>query len=227
MFDIHEIMDMELRGTPKKPIICNNGVDEVYNNRHKWSALYDNYNFNFDDGTVGTLKKFKLQQCYHSPEDVHVIEEEQSICIDTKEPHAIWLIIPFVVLEPKLTQHFDCRDCTNILKVAKVDFKKGQRIDSVDTYAQQYVFSFGERVYDTEKDKHAVVVGQSRCFAYIISEDSVTADLLKRKTIMPIRRKIGVLQSVPSRKALNYKTVRACALMEDYVVHKSEGAYIM
>ena len=232
MFDIHDICKMELWGGPGRPTICNNTVEEVYNNKHKWSTLYDNYTFHFDDGTNGILKKFPIRPCFYSSN--RDIEEHEAlsggVCDNPLHPRHVWLILPRTILQAddgELGVKLFCRDCTNIVNITKEDFKRGNMIDPNDASKGEYKFSFGERVYDKGNNEHAIVVGQTKCFVYIISEATAEWDWARKVSIKPVRRKVGAFESVPSKRALNYRVIAECAAMENFIVVYGEASYIM
>lgn len=231
MFDVHDICRMELWGGPGKPTICNNTVEEVYNNKHKWSTLYDNYTFDFDDGTRGILKKFPIRSCFYSNNrDIDEYEELRGVCDDPQRPRHVWLIIPYIVLshseDEELRAKLFCQECTNIVRITKEDFQRGDMIDPTDASKGLYKFSFGERVYDKGNDEHAIVVGQTKCFVYIISEVTAEWDWSRNVSIKPVRRKVDAFKSVPSRRAVNYRVVAECAAMEDFIVEHGEAFYL-
>ena len=209
------------------PIICNNDMDEIYNNKNKWHSLYDNYTFYLDNGAIGILKEFDLRHWICNKNTVEDNELLREVCNNINRPHSAWIIVPFVMFETGLTERFEPPSCTNILDVAKVDFNKGQMIDPSDESAGRYLFSFGERVYDATKQEDSVVVGQTKYYAYILDAGSIYDDYQKDRTIKPIRRRVDLLNSTSNQKALNFRMVKECAAMEHFVVYDTKYHYVV
>ena len=199
-----------------RPDVGSDNIEEVYSSKVKWVDLKDNHLFYFRDNTYGILKKFRMADMY---------------CNTSEDPIGMSVVTPFSRCHclighdgHSFCQHFTIRDCVNIIKVAKTDFRRNDRLaENEGTYS----FHFGQCVYDARKNECAVVVGQTKHFAYIVTEASIKANRSRRCSVKPILRKIGSLQAVPTFKVLNYKVVKECASMEDYVVYNSERPYTM
>ena len=69
------------------------------------------------------------------------------------------------------------------------------------------------------------LVGQTRCFAYIITKASMMANHGEGTPVTPVKRKLDALKAIVAQKALNYKVVRECALLEKDVVHEGRTVY--
>jgi hypothetical protein len=120
------------------------------------------------------------------------------------------------------TIFLDCRDCTNITKVTQYDFQKGDYSEG----GVEYLFSFGEVAYDTVSDRVVVVVGHRKTKVYAVSGFSIIQNFCTDVAITPYSRSTRLLRTVASAaNALNYRVVRECADMEQYVIHNSEKAY--
>ncbi len=212
MTSSNEVHDLQYFGL--RPSVGADDVEKVYRNKERWNRLKDNHIFYFTDHTYGILKKFKSED--DTCQDVSVI-------LPFKVP-----IFPDVDAVVKIDhRHLDCEDCANIMKVAKTDFRRGHLIEDNNREDTMYSFHFGQRVYDSEKEETAIVVGQTRCFAYVLTTASLLEDIRKGSSLVPIKRKIDTLQGMAARKALNYRVVKECAAMGEIVVHGSDSGYVL
>lgn len=218
-----------LCGNNKKMVIECKNVDDVYSSKDLLAKRMDNHQFYFYDGTQGVLKRFRIRSTYIDPEVVRSIEDLRTSCTDINRPSQVSVILPLmptIGLDDETTMHFlQCSDCANIIKVAKDrDFRRNQPMDKQQSDTV-FSFSFGERVLDTTTKETTVVVGQTRTCTYVISESSIIENMRSKVSITPKRVATKRLSTIMSTKALNFRVVQECALMEDYIVPNSEGPY--
>ena len=196
-------------------------VEDVYNNRQSWSDVKDNYIYTFVDGTQAIMKKFvpitTKEVATSSSNTQSPREEEVSVILPILE----YSDSPTTSASTS-TIFLDCRDCANITKVTQYDFQKGDYLEG----GVEYLFSFGEVAYDTVSDRVVVVVGHRKTKVYAVSGFSIIQNFCTDVAITPYSRSTWLLRTVASAaNALNYRVVRECADMEQYVIHNSEKAY--
>ena len=82
---------------------------------------------------------------------------------------------------------------------------------------QEHYFHFGQKVVDITTSTHAVVVGETFEYAYLLTHESLVTDVNHHSPLLPIKRRIEYLNKCSCEKVLNYVAVEECAKMADYV----------
>lgn len=203
-------------------------IAEVYHDKVNWKCLNDNHKFLFNDSLVAVLKRVVLRDTYKSRHVVESIDDLKYVSTDVESPCTVSVIQPYMVIPTygkDVYNLLDSSDCANIVKVAKFDFTTGDNIIG-DNFNTKYSFSFGQRAEDTQTKEIVVLVGQTRKFAYILSESSITRDGRMQIAFKPRQRNLKFLKMVfPLHKALNFTVVQECAKMEEYIIQFSERSY--
>ena len=203
-------------------------IDEVYNNKLNWTNIEDNHLFTFRDSTNAIMKKFQLLPNYCNKDIVQTIEKLKAVCTDTKNPREISVVLPMFEFFVDITNRasttliiFDNIDCANIMKVAKNNFQMGDRLDN----GVECFFSFGEMVYDTVNKETAVIVGHTKKRVYAISCYSRMQCYRRRADPIPYARSCHLMRKVCSSQSLNFRIVKECADLDEFIVPNSERAY--
>lgn len=216
-----------------------------YNNIHKAEG-YDLVFTEFDENPEYVQKKLKVlykKNQYHKFDDSEVIElYDETVVMMKKVPIKVEyhnLVDVFDILKTTKTEDnkkafvfqpvvkirgdFDnemivlnSNDCRLIMAIAKKNFGPGDRLERTPSQQEHY-FHFGQKVVDITTSTHAVVVGETMEYAYLLSHESLCTDVNNHTPLLPIKRPIQYLDKVHARKALNYVAVEECAKMADYV----------
>ena len=199
-------------------------IEEVYNDKENWKTLSDNHKFLFGSTIEAVLKRLVLRDTYRHNHIVESNEDLRDVSTNLENPSTISVIQPYMIISNDGVEVYHLLDssaCANIIKVAKFDFKIDDDISGDSTNAK-YTFCFGQRAQDIQTKDSVVVVGQTRTYAYIISERTMLRDGRLQIALKPKQRHLKFLKVSTQETVLDFTVTNECAKMEEYVIQFSE-----